>query len=477
MSADRPNILIVLTDQLRRDALACYGDPNVSTPNIDRLAAGGARFANACSTYPICQPFRFTLMTGEYAHSRNVFSVGWRMSPAERTLADEFNEAGYHTVYVGKWHLYGGWAAPGAVAGGPRYHRVPRSHQGRWQKWLGFEVCNNHFHTYYYEDDDPAPRPVAGYHTDGLFDLAMGYLREAGAREAAGRPFCCVLSVEPPHFPYEAPEELAARWRGREIALPPNYMAADEYAVPLQRGVAEEHDLTPERRRIYYAMIENLDANVGRLMEYLEAEGLAGNTVVIFLSDHGEMGGAHRIDAYLKQYPYEESVGIPLIVAGAGCGPRAGTVIDEPVAAEDLFPTLLGLAGLPPCGDLPGADLAPLIRGDGGAAALGREGVMLEFVHDPRGKSPFHELAWRGWRGRRWKYTVLGPRADAARPWQLFDLAEDPYEMHNRIDDPACRRQAERCHRLLRERMAETGDHFILAPAFGCPGLNVWPEA
>mgnify|MGYP006278902327 CR=1 FL=1 len=467
MPAKRPNILIVLTDQLRRDALGCYGDPNVRTPNLDRLAAGGARFTAACSTYPICQPFRFTLMTGEYPHTRHVTSVAYRMSPAERTLADEFNDAGYHTVYVGKWHLYGGWAAPGGVEGGPRYERVPRRYQGRWRKWFGFEVNNNHFNTFYYEDDDPTPIRLPGFQTDGLFDLAMDYLRDGRPKD---RPFCCVLSVEPPHFPYEAPPEFAAAWKDRELIDPPNYMHVDEYRVPEQKKQAE-HYRTPERRRLYYAMIENLDANVGRLADWLQAERLDEDTVVLFVSDHGEMGGAHHIDAYLKQYPFEESVGIPLIVSGPGVA--AGAVLDEPAAAEDLLPSLLGLAGLPARPDLPGADVSPLARGE--RDRLGREGVLLEFVHDPRGKSPFHELAWRAFRGRRWKYSVLGERNEPARPWQLFDLGEDPHEMRNLIEDPAYRERAAACHRLLRERMAETDDHYILGAAYGCEGLNVWP--
>ena len=103
----RPNIILIISDQLRRQALGCYGDPNVSTPNIDALAAAGARFDAASSTYPVCVPFRFTLMTGEYAHTRFIPSIEWRMSPAERTLADEFNDAGYATALFGKWHLYG----------------------------------------------------------------------------------------------------------------------------------------------------------------------------------------------------------------------------------------------------------------------------------------------------------------------------------------------------------------------------------
>ena len=104
----RPNILILLCDQLRRQALGCYGDPDAHTPNLDAFAERGVRFANACSTYPICVPFRFSMMTGEYAHTRSIPGIEWSMSPTERTMADEFNEAGYDTVYIGKWHLDGG---------------------------------------------------------------------------------------------------------------------------------------------------------------------------------------------------------------------------------------------------------------------------------------------------------------------------------------------------------------------------------
>src|SRR5262245_24658737 len=98
----RPNLLVVMADQLRRDALGCYGDPNVQTPNIDALSRGGVTFTSACSTYPICVPFRFSFMTGLYAHSRRVPAIEYRMDASERTLADEFNEAGYETIYIGK---------------------------------------------------------------------------------------------------------------------------------------------------------------------------------------------------------------------------------------------------------------------------------------------------------------------------------------------------------------------------------------
>jgi arylsulfatase A-like enzyme len=409
-------------------------------------------------------PFRFSLMTGEYAHSRQVPGINWRMSPAERTLADEFNDAGYETAYIGKWHLYGG--------SGPALMKrpVPRAHQGRWQKWLGFEFRNCHFDTVYFEDDDPTPRPLNAYQTDGLFDLAMQYMRGRGA---SPQPFCCVVSVEPPHPPLEAPPELEEKWRERDLDLPPNFLVAPAAG---ERRVNASTPLTEERRedvlrrdRLYYAMVENLDANVGRMTEFLKTQGLAENTIVVFLSDHGELGGSHALCD--KQYPYEESVGIPLIVSGPDCGVPAGRVCDDPTSTEDLFPTLCGLAGIAPRNALPGADLSALVRGE--CEQLDRPGVLLEFVQELRPRMPFYQQAWRGFRSRRYKYTVL-ENDGALQPWQFFDLEEDPYELNNLISDATSAALIRRHHQWLRERMDATGDYAWLDAAFGCESLNAW---
>lgn len=454
---DRPNIIIVLSDQLRRQALACYGDPNISTPHIDELAERGVTFRNACSTYPICVPFRFSMMTGEYAHTRMVPGIEWRMSPTERTLADEFNEAGYETVYVGKWHLYGGHLhMPGYSAAHVGRTPVPREYQGRWEKWFGFELRNAPFDTYYYLDDDPTPIPIEGYQTDGLFNLAMDYLTEG---RDTSRPFCCVISVEPPHPPSEAPEELEKKWTDRDIELPPNFRTETE----------EQSKQWLHWRRIYYAMTENLDENVGRLTQFLEQRGLKDNTIVMFVSDHGELLGSHGVIG--KQHPYEESVGIPLIVTDPSVPQRAGTWVDDPVNTEDLFPTILGLAGLTPRNPLCGADLTPLIRGE--IEALPREGVLLEFVSELRKHMPYHEKTWRAVRTRRYKYLVLGD-IHGAEPWQFFDLHADPHELNNLLEDPAHAGEVQRHHGLLRGLLVETGDHYVLKPAFGMDGLNEW---
>jgi arylsulfatase A-like enzyme len=450
---DTPNLLIILSDQLRRQALGCHGDPDSRTPHIDHLAAEGVRFAQSNSTYPICVPFRFTMMTGHYAHTRLVPGIEWRMSPAERTLADEYNEAGYETIYVGKWHLDGGHGRMGSAV---QTNRTPvrRPYQGRWEKWFGFELRNGFFDTCYFEDDDPSPIPINGYQTDGLFDVAGDYLRTG---RDSSRPFCMVLSVEAPHPPYEAPPELEAEWTAREIQLPPNFSAESD----------EQREKLIRQRQIYYAMVENLDTNVGRMRALLEAEGLADDTIVVFLADHGELLGAHGLVS--KQRPWEESVGVPLIVYDPRRPERAGTVLADPTCTEDLFPTFLGLTGLEPRDPLPGTDLSHLVRGD--EELLARDGVMLEFVAELRPGVPFYDEVWRGFRSRRYKYTVRGDKF-GAKPWQLFDLEADPWEMRNLIDDEAHRTTATQHHHWLRQRMEETLDPLALAPAYGEEAWN-----
>ncbi len=422
---------------------------------MDRLARAGVAFDAACSTYPICVPFRFSLMTGEYAHTRDIPGIHWRMSPAERTLAHEFNDAGYHTAYVGKWHLDG--CRPNQA--------IPRYRQGGWQKWLGFELRNSHFDTWYYEDDDPTPRALGKYQTDGLFDLTMEHLEQ----RPQDKPFMCILSVEPPHFPYEAPEEYEARWRKRDIELPPSFEKQPEYEVPLSHwGDDDSHtaEIKMDRVRTYYAMIENLDDNVGRLMEYLERSGLADNTVVLLFSDHGEMGGMHGLPTAMKDYPFEESVGIPLIVYDPRQKNRSGARVADPVNTEDLFPTICGLAGIQPQNKLSGTNLTPLISGE--IKSLDRPGVMLEFIRDDRKPAAFFQSGYRAIRSRTHMYSVLN-----GKPWQFFDLDADPYEMQNLVESPEHRDLMARHHQWLRQIMIDTGDdQFHLDPAHGQPGLN-----
>lgn len=452
---EKQNVLVIISDQLRRDALGVYGDPNISTPNIDALANSGACFTNACSTYPLCIPFRYSLMTGEYAHTPMIPALGWRMSPSERTLADEFNESDYETAYIGKWHLYGGQInVEGFSALEENSKPIPRSHQGRWSYWRGFDLRNGPFDTNYYVDDDPTPHKIDGYQTDGLTDLAIDFIEN---QRDDSKPFCTVLSVEPPHPPFEAPKELEEKWLNSNIKLPPNFMKEPEDSHKVTNGTSpvdpnnEQASPLLNQRKLYYAMVENFDANVGRIVQCLKDAGLYDNTYIALVADHGELGGSHN--SVSKQYPYEESIGIPLIISGPDISPEQ---LEAPLCTEDLFPTILGLAGITPKNNAPGMDLSSWIKGD--TKEPERPGVLLEFVWEPRPTMVFFGQIWRGFRSKRYKYTVLGNFEDALKPWQFFDLENDPYELDNLIDDKDSQILISKHHEWMKSRMIEVGD-------------------
>ena len=210
---NKPNIIVVLVDQMRRDAMSCAGDPNVRTPNLDRMAQNGVRFTSACSTFPACVPFRFSMITGQYAHSRNVPALGFRLSPAERTIGDALKDEGYAAAYIGKWHLYSAYGVSGGLTLSQACRTpIPASHRRGFDYWRGFELRNEFYDTYYFADDDPQPRRIDGYQTDGLFSLALDYLEKG---RSGDQPFVLMLSVEAPHPPFTAPEDSLRRVRDR----------------------------------------------------------------------------------------------------------------------------------------------------------------------------------------------------------------------------------------------------------------------
>lgn len=218
----------------------------------------------------------------------------------------------------------------------------------------------------------------------------------------------------------------------------------------------------------YYAMIEVIDDNVGRRCHMLERNGIADSTMVALLSDHGERGGSHG--KLGKAEPWEESVRVPLIVSCRAPGlVPGGCACDVPVHTEDLFCNLPDLVGGSEAPAPLRVDFAPYILGR--APEPDRDGVLLEFVTETRANRAYWDSTWRGLRTRNHKYTVLGGRTDA-RPWQLFDLAADPCEQANLVDDPASQALAANMQRQLAAVLDQSGDDFALAPAFGLPARN-----
>lgn len=401
----QPHIIYLLSDEHRGQAMSHAGDINVRTPNMDRLAREGAGFSRAYANCPICTPSRGSIFSGRHAHCgpvQNFFDVYKATAPSTATL---LREAGYHTAYFGKWHcgIIRDQLPPEVRAHPEEYggsaQRTPELHRAGFQDWFGFENLNQHFASYIYRENEVNPTKLDGYETDALTDEVLRYLRAYTRDE----PLFLVLSVTPPHFPFLVPE----KWQRHDpthLRVRPNF-----------------HD-TPEMRSTlatYYAMIENLDWNIGRVLETLESLPLFEDSLTVYFSDHGEFGGSHgRIAA--KEEPHEESTRIPAIFHWPGDIPARGAT-EGLFSIVDVLPTTLGLAGVPVPAHVQGADFSPLLRGQPFAPP---EAVLLEMHGNPRWRLGM--LDWRGFVDERWKYAFYETGEEL-----LFDLRDDPCEMNN----------------------------------------------
>lgn len=444
-TAPPPNVLILFVDQHRADVMGCAGDAQAHTPNIDRFAAEGVRFSRAVSSAPLCAPFRATLQTGLYAHRHGVENNRERLAPAFKTIAEYFAEVGYDTGYIGKWHLDGGRpkVTPGGfIPPGPR-------RQG-WQEWIAYQKGHEYFDVWRYDDQGNRHR-VPGYHweptwqTDTMLDFAA-------RKKTAGKPWLYFISYGPPHVPGECPKEFLDLFPPGSIELPPN--AASGLTAGERAGLEAVW-------RLYYAQVASIDHEVGRVLAGLADLGIDRDTVIVYLSDHGDRLGAHmeggkRSDEMRKakkgtdgdeggegRYrgkaePFATAFRIPFLLRWPGRIP-AGRVHDTLVSSVDMAPTLLGLSGLSPGGAMQGRDLSSwALRGSGPEA----EALYLA-MGPPRD--------WRAvWDGR-WLYSPA--------PYDLlFDHETDPYELENLYADPSHREQRTRMAAMLARVAAAAGD-------------------
>jgi arylsulfatase A-like enzyme len=438
----KPNILWIFGDQHRAQAIACAGDPNLSTPNLDRLAADGVHFTDAISGFPLCCPFRGSLLASRYPHLC-VPGHEYPLPPGTPTIIQPLKEAGYHTGYFGKWHLDGWHERDGRAA----MHIVPPERRCGFDVWVGYENNNSQYDSWVHggEGDKAFHYRLPGYETDCLTDLLINYVKDRGkdAAEGRGRPFFAVLSVQPPHNPYVAPPEYMARHNAAQMQMRPN--------VPLVASIQE-------RARRDYAgacgMIENLDANVGRIRKALADAGLAQNTYILFFSDHGDMHGSHG--QFHKTSPWEEAIRIPFIVAGPTASDSKRGRDRSPVNTVDIAPTTLGLCGLPKPAWMQGTDYSNHFF-QGPPRGNDPDSAFIQSVI-PTGHADSIDRPWRGIVARDgWKYVCL-----EGQPWMLFNLAEDPYELANHAFNSKFKGQRKRLHDRLARWIEKTGDKFAL---------------
>lgn len=422
---NQPHVIYILSDEHYGGAMSHRGDANVRTPNMDRLADEGMSFERAYANCPICTPSRGTIFSGRHAHAGPVQYFFDVYKPTAPSIATALRAAGYHTAYFGKWHcgVVQDQVPPAVRDNRGDYtrwpHRTPECHRAGFQDWYGFEINNAPFNGFYYHEHETNPRKMDKYQTDYLTELAMQYLNDYTRDE----PLFLVLSVEPPHFPLAAPEPFE-RFDPDTLVVPPTF------------------DDTPEMRRrlaTYYAMVENLDWNIGRLRSALaELPPFRDDTLTIYFSDHGDFMGTHGA-INRKEHPHEQSVRVPAIFHWPGQIPAQGLRGDPLFSLVDLLPTTLGLLGLEPPVYCQGTDFSPAIRGD--ETFEGPDAVLLEMSGSPRWNYDHHD--WRGLVTERWKYAVYDTGHEL-----LFDLAQDPYEQTNLATNAPEQRTAMRAQLL-----------------------------
>jgi arylsulfatase A-like enzyme len=449
----RPNVIWIIADQFRGQALSLRGDPNVTTPNLDRLAYEGTYFPNAISGTPLCTPARGAFITGRYPHNAGTLTHDDPLDPALPTVATVLRDDGYDTCYIGKWHLDG--EQPGLDLADPANHArnriIPKDRRGGFETWFGFEYSNRPYDTWVNVDTDEGTvrRKLDGYQTDALTDILLDWVE---SRDDATDPFFAVLSVEPPHTPYVAPPEDAERHNPAHIQFRPN--------VP---DLPHVRDISSVELAGYYAAIERIDANIGRIREMLAERGLTDDTYIFFFSDHGDLHGSHG--QFRKTAPWEEAIRVPMIVGGPSTEHQNWnrSSAESLINHVDLAPTTLGLCGITVPDFMEGYDYSGRILEQAWTphdAVVPPEEPNEAYIslpiptkHPDSVDRPYRGIVTRDG----WKYVCL-----EGQPWLLFDLNRDPFELVNLAHNSLHARHRDRLHGLLEEWVARTGDTFAL---------------
>ena len=427
-SADRPNVLVVLVDDLRWDEIGCAGHPYVRTAAIDRVARQGARFRNAFCTTPLCSPVRASLLTGQYAHNHGIVdnTNRSRQSHALVTFPRILHDNGYETGYVGKWHMGNDdTARPG------------------FDYWACMAGQGTSFDPVLNENGTRTES--TGHTTDVLNDRAVRFVR----RPRTG-PFCLYLAHKALHpelvqyddgslsDPSGSKFLPAERHKGlySDASIPRRLNVIDtlegkpalcreaEGMPPLSRATGTDDETIRDRQR----MLAAVDEGVGQLFDALEDTGQLDNTVIVLTSDHGYWYGEHGLSVE-RRLAYEEAIRIPLLVRYPPLV-EPGTVVDQIALSIDLAPTLLELAAAETKHKMDGRSLVPLLAG--GRPDDWRTSFLIEYYSDtvfPRVRN----MGYKAVRTLRHKYIHY---TDLDGMDELYDLKNDPYEMNNLIDDP-----------------------------------------
>jgi arylsulfatase A-like enzyme len=424
-----PNVVFVFGDQWRAQAVGYAGDPNVHTPHLDRLADQSVNFCNAVSGFPVCSPYRASLLTGQYSTTHGVIMNDAPLSSRAVSIAQAFKGGGYQTAYIGKWHVDGR---------GERSAYIPPERRQGFEFWKVLECTHSYNNSHYYAGDSDKKLTWEGYDAIAQTREAQRYLRQ----EVRDKPFLLMLSWGPPHDPYlTAPQPYRDLYDPSKLTLRPN--------VPGPLAVSEAR----QGLAGYYAHCSALDACVGGLLATLKETGLDDNTIFVFTSDHGNMLGSQG--QWDKQRPYEESIRVPFLLRwpeGLGC---TGRTVQKLIDAPDIMPTLLGLCGLPIPSTVEGSDLSAYARGH---ATVPDDDAVLLTCPWPFGKFT-RKQGGREYRGvRTQRYTYV---RDLNGPWLLYDNQVDPYQLKNLINEPAVARTQDHLEHILQRELKRSHDQLV----------------
>ena len=462
-----PNILFLITDQ--QQAATVNPTSPCQTSNLDRLSTGAVRFSRAYTVNAICSPTRASLFTGMLPHTHGMVDCTHtvedyraRFRKGLTLWSQRLEQMGYRTGYFGKWHVERsnqldefGFAEyelhaskkfkayQNSLGLPPQAERFVKRHL---VKQPGYRDCP------LYGVIDGEPEETSEYY---LYSQGIKFLQKAAQDQS--KPWCLTISTTAPHDPYFALKRYYDLYPTSEIEQPPNFHDDLKDKPNIYRRM---QDVWREMRwahfaeatACYYAICTLIDDQVGRILNVLEGLGQLGDTIIIYMSDHGDFMGAHRL--MMKGVPaFEEGYKIPFIVRWPGDA-LEGAVCDEPVSVVDIAPTLLEMVGAEPIENCEGRSLLPLLKGER------PEGWESEAFAEFHGQRFFftQRIVW----GERYKYIFNGFDYD-----ELYDLEHDPHELRNLASDPAYRSIRDELATRMWKRVHETGDHNMYNAHYG----------
>lgn len=433
----RPNVLYIFSDQHRAASLPGEAYSQAVTPAFDRFRRQNLSMDACISNYPLCAPHRGILISGRYPQQSGMMQNAQTLEPNVPGLGDAFQQAGYHTGYIGKWHLYHGENE--FVPKGP--YRFGFEH---WQVWAN---TNKHYDGVTFNPETGERIVMPGYQPTRMTDQAIDFLNK---QKDAENPWLLVVSWNPPHPPFNPPAEERDMYSPASFKFRPNVRLstpADDLANPYKP--LESFDALREAEQGYYGGITAVDKEFARLLQALDENGMAEDTIVVYTSDHGEMMGSHGHMA--KQMPHEESCRVPFFVRLPGT--KSGRTSDALFASVDIYPTMCGLAGIPIPKHCSGRDMSAVMRGDSHPPSP--EMVFLMNEKGPINRMEVDVPTYRGVRTQTHTYAV---QLDGR--WCLYDNNADPFQMKNLVRDPASKALVERFDRALIAWSQSVGDDF-----------------